>query len=236
MTPGIEPDGGSIMTTQDSPNLPKHVRENRDHWDGMADQWVAPGERAWASSEPFWGVWSLPDAEVSLLPGDMTGLDAIELGCGTGYVSGWMARRGARVVAIDNSERQLDTARRLSRQHGVEIELLHGNAETVPCPDASFDFAVSEYGAAIWCDPHLWIPEAHRLLRPGGELAFLASTPLAAVATPLDGSPVGDLHREDPGGGSRLGGSVRREQGGHEPHGLIRPQAPQLLGGSRQGG
>ena len=49
-----------------------------------------------------------------MLPADMSGLAAIELGCGTGYVSGWMARRGASVVGIDNSRRQLDTARRLA--------------------------------------------------------------------------------------------------------------------------
>jgi SAM-dependent methyltransferase len=123
-----------------------------------------------------------------LLPEDMTGLDAIELGCGTAYVASWMARRGARVVGIDNSERQLDTARRLARDHGVELTLLHGNAETVPYDDESFDFAISEYGATIWCDPYTWIPEAHRLLRPGGSLVFLGNTPLTQVCTPLDGS------------------------------------------------
>ena len=93
---------------------------------------------------------------------------AIELGCGTGYVSAWMRRRGASVYAIDNSERQLATARRLATEHGVEFTLHHGSAEAVPYPDHFFDFAISEYGAAIWCDPYLWIPEAHRLLRPGG--------------------------------------------------------------------
>jgi SAM-dependent methyltransferase len=91
-------------------------------------------------------------------------------------------------VGIDNAERQLDTARRLARDHGVELTLLHGNAETVPYDDESFDFAISEYGAAIWCDPYVWIPEAHRLLRTGGSLVFLGNSPLTQVCTPLDGS------------------------------------------------
>ncbi len=177
------------MATNDPDNIPEHVRENRSYWDGMADQWVAAGERSWASDEPFWGVWSLPESELHLLREDMSGLNAIELGCGTGYVSGWMVRRGARAVGIDNSACQLESARRFAEQYGVEIDLHHGNAETVPLPDASFDFAISEYGAAIWCDPHVWIPEAHRLLRPGGELVFLATTPLANMTTPPDGSP-----------------------------------------------
>ena len=131
----------------------------------------------------MWGV-ALP----GMLPDDMTGLDAIELGCGTAYVSAWMARRGAKVVGIDNSERQLATARRLADEHGVELTLIHGNAETVPYPDGSFDFAISEYGAAIWCDPYVWIPEAHRLLRPGGTLAFLGTSTLAMLCSPIDGS------------------------------------------------
>ena len=197
--------------------IPEHVAINRAHWDEQAPQWVGPAERNWTAAEPHWGIWGVPESELGMLPENMAGLDAIELGCGTAYVASWMARRGAsRVVGIDNSEQQLDTARRLSRDHGVELTLLHGNAETVPYDDASFDFAISEYGAAIWCDPYVWIPEAHRLLRPGGALVFLGNTPLTMVCTPLDGSvPVTErlergyfsLHRldwrdalDDPGG------------------------------------
>ena len=171
-----------------SDDLSAHAATNRAYWDGMADDWVAMGERAWARDEPTWGMWGIPEAELGMLPADMTGLDAIELGCGTAYVSAWMARRGARVVGIDNSARQLETARRLAAEHRVDIELVHGSAEQVPRPDGSFDFAVSEYGAAIWCDPYVWIAEAHRLLRPGGRLVFLGNAPLAMVCSPVDGS------------------------------------------------
>jgi SAM-dependent methyltransferase len=52
-----------------------------------------------------------------------------ELGCGTGYVSAWLARRGARPVGIDNSARQLETARAFQREFGIEFPLLHGAAE-----------------------------------------------------------------------------------------------------------
>ena len=93
------------------------------------------------------------------------------------------------VYAIDNSLEQLATARRLADWHGVDdIEWVHGNAESVPQPDASFDFAISEYGAAIWCDPELWIPEAFRLLRSGGALVFLGNHPVAMVCL----APAGD--------------------------------------------
>jgi len=166
-----------------------HVGINRDYWNGMAQDWVAAGERLWACTVPQWGVWGTPNAEAPLLPADMSGQTAIELGCGTGYVSGWMARLGANVTGIDISENQLATARRLADDHGANITFLHGNAEETGLPDASFDFAISEYGAAIWCDPDVWLREAHRLLRPGGHLVFLGNHPLTLVTTPLSGAP-----------------------------------------------
>ena len=58
-----------------------------------------------------------------MLPPSVDGLDVIELGCGTAYVSSWLARRGARPVGIDNSTAQLETARRLQAEFGVEFPL-----------------------------------------------------------------------------------------------------------------
>jgi 2-polyprenyl-3-methyl-5-hydroxy-6-metoxy-1,4-benzoquinol methylase len=105
--------------------LSEHVTENRRYWDGMAHEWVVFGERAWAR-EARWGMWAIPNADLPLLTDDMHGKRAIELGCGTGYVSAWMRRRGASVYAIDNSEAQLATARRLSDLHGLDdIEWVH---------------------------------------------------------------------------------------------------------------
>ena len=194
---------------------PGHVATNRGYWNDAALEFAGPGEQAWAG-EPRWGIWGVPETDLSLLPPDMSGMDTIELGCGTGYVSAWMARRGATPVGIDLAENQLETARRLGAEHGLAIALVHGDAESTPFPDQSFDFAISEYGAALWCDPYVWIPEAFRLLRPGGSLVFLTNSILAMVCSPLDGSlPITerlergyfDIHRldwtnadDDPGG------------------------------------
>lgn len=176
----------------DNPNEPAndHVTTNRQYWNQKAHNWVAAGERAWAAAEPTWGIWNAPESELQLLPSDMNGMKAVELGCGTGYVAGWMARRGADVTGIDVSDEQLATARRLAAQHGAQLDLLHGNAEKTPFADANFDFAISEYGAAIWCDPYVWIPEAHRILKPGGRLRFLGNHPMVAMFSPPDGSAV----------------------------------------------
>jgi SAM-dependent methyltransferase len=193
-------------------DLPEHVRRNRQKWDALAKEFAAPGEKAWASSNPTWGIWGIPESEASVLPRDLTGKDAIELGCGTAYVSAWLARRGARVVGIDNSQEQLATARRLQREHGLDFPLIHGNAETVPYADASFDFAISEYGACLWADPDRWVPEAARLLRPGGQMVFLTNSFLLMLCMPdQDGIAASDrllrpafgIHRlewpDDPG-------------------------------------
>jgi SAM-dependent methyltransferase len=136
-------------------------------------------------------MWGVPESELKVLP-DVTGLDVIELGCGTAYWSAWLARRGARVVGLDNSEKQLETARAFQREFKLEFPLLHGSAESVPLADASFDLAFSEYGASLWCDPELWIPEAARLLRPGGRLIYLTHSLLVILCMPDADAPAGD--------------------------------------------
>src|SRR3954467_4694861 len=174
-------------------DLPEHVRRNREAWDRYAPEYVEPGRQLWASDTPSWGIFGVPDSELGVLPRRLDGLDAIELGCGTAYVSAWLARRGASPVGIDNSPAQLENARALQAEHGLEFPLLLGNAEAGPCPDASFDFAISEYGGSLWCDPYRWIPEAARLLRPGGRLVFLVNGTLHVLCSPdEDDTPPGD--------------------------------------------
>jgi SAM-dependent methyltransferase len=119
-----------------------------------------------------------------VLPENLGGKDVIELGCGTAYICAWLARRGARVVGVDVSDAQLATARRLQHQYRLDFPLLHGNAEAVPYPDSSFDFAISEYGVCLWADPERWVPEAARLLRPGGRLVFLVNSFLLSLCMP----------------------------------------------------
>jgi len=167
------------------------VARNRAHWDAWAREYEEPGRQNWSSEQPRWGIWHVPEWQVRMLPDDLAGMQAIELGCGTGYVSAWMARRGAHPTGIDNSPAQLENARRFQQEFGLDFPLILGNAEAVPLPDGSFDFAISEYGACLWCDPYRWIPEAARLLRPGGRLHFWINGALLMVCSPeADDVPV----------------------------------------------
>ena len=157
--------------------LPNYVLRNRAYWDeANAPRYAEPGRRAWASDEFTWGIFKMPESDLRALPDDLAGRDVIELGCGTAYVSAWLARRGARPFAVDPTPTQLEIAREPAGQRlGSRSRSSRAAGEQVPLPNRAFDFIISEYGAAIWADPYAWIPEAARLLRPGGELVFLGT-------------------------------------------------------------
>lgn len=159
-----------------------HLEQNRRYWDDEAAAWHEPLARGhWAQAEPSWGLWATPESRARVLPDGIEGMRAIELGCGTGYVSAWLVRAGAHPVGVDVSEKQLATARAMQAEFGIDFPLVLGNAEKVPYEDATFDLAISEYGASLWCDPYQWIPEAARLLVPGGRLVFMRYSPLYAL-------------------------------------------------------
>ena len=168
---------------------PDYVARNVSEWSAIAQEYAVAGERNWEQEEITWGIWNIPEADARLLP-DVADKDVLELGCGTAYVSSWLARRGARPVGIDPTPDQLASARRFQEQFDVHFPLIEGIAEDVPYPDESFDLVISEYGASIWSDPYRWVPEAARVLRPGGNLVFLVNGTLLMLCVPdLDGLP-----------------------------------------------
>ena len=142
----------------------------------------------WQEPEPIWGIWGTPESELELLAEVGDGTDAIELGCGTGYVCAWLARRGAVPVGIDVSDEQLESARMFQRQFRVGFPLVRASADEVPFDEESFDFVISEYGASTWVDPYRWVPEAARLLRPGGTLTYFVNAAILMTCTTADGA------------------------------------------------
>ena len=139
--------------------------------------------RAWAADEMTWGLFHVPERDVRVL-GDVAGLDVLELGCGTAYLSAWLARRSARCVGVDLTRAQLRTAARCQQRFGPVFPLIEADAQNVPLRCAGFDLVISEYGASVWCDPERWVAEAARLLRPGGRLVFLTNSVLVTLCVP----------------------------------------------------
>lgn len=176
--------------------LPDSIAANIAEWSETNAQFTnAQAERAWAPQELTWGVFGLPEADIGSPLGDVAGLDVVELGCGTAYFAAQLAQRGARPVGVDPTPAQLDTARRMMEQTGITFPLVEAPAERVPLPDASFDLAFSEFGASLWADPALWIPEAARLLRPGGRLVFLTNSFISYLCAIDEGGTSETLQR-----------------------------------------
>jgi SAM-dependent methyltransferase len=154
-----------------------HERHNRSFWDADADDYQAVHGDALAAAPKAWGVWRIPDAEVGVL-GDLSGRDVLEYGCGAAQWSIALAADGARVVGLDQSRAQLRHARARMLEAGLRFPLVCAAGEQVPLADATFDVVFCDHGAMSFCDPARSVPEAARLLRPGGRLAFAHCTPL----------------------------------------------------------
>jgi SAM-dependent methyltransferase len=169
------PEPAARASSDAAKNVELWTRANAEYTDENA-------RTNWALEEIAWGIWGIDESELNVL-GDVSGLDVVELGCGTAYVSAWLARRGAHPVGVDVTPAQLATARRMMAETGIEFPLVEADAGATGLPDGCADLVVSEYGASIWVDPYRWIPEAARLLRAGGRLAFLRNSTLVILCS-----------------------------------------------------
>ena len=185
--------------------LSADAARNRSKWDAQSDEYQAKhGPQLAASGGMAWGVWQLPEAELHVL-GDVGGRDVLEFGCGAAQWSIALHRLGAKVTGLDNSGRQLEHARELMAAAGVEFPLVHSSAESTPFEDGVFDIVFCDHGAMSFGDPYRTVPEAARILRPGGLLAFSMLTPIVDLAWGPDDEHPGDrlvvdywdLHRQE---------------------------------------
>src|SRR2546430_13925427 len=133
------------MTDEAGGHGPVTRRQGDEHMSAWFERYA---RSRWAATEPYWGMWCIPQSRLPLLPADLAGVAAVELGCGSGYVSAWLARRGARPIGVDVSARQLATAHRLQDEFSLPFPLGQGDAEGVPLVAGCAGLGVRQYGAS----------------------------------------------------------------------------------------
>ena len=141
------------------------------HWDRRAAHFDEDfGHSIHTASER--AAW---DRILDLVLAGRGALDALDLGCGTGFLSFELATRGHRVTGVDFAPAMLAEARRKATAYGGQVRFEEADAEQLPFPPSSFDLAISRH--VLWTLPH---PEAAidawiRVLRPGGRLVVVDS-------------------------------------------------------------
>ncbi len=129
-----------------------------------------------------------PEADLQILGSEVRSKDVLEIGCGGGQCSVYLAQRGARMVALDLSSRQLAHARAHARARGVAVRFIESSAEDLSMlEDASFNVALSSFALGFVEDIGRAFREAHRVLRPGGLFAFSWGSPPRAWRRPDEG-------------------------------------------------
>src|SRR6266446_2578866 len=114
-------------------------------------------------------------------------LEALDIGCGTGFLSLELASLGHRVTGVDFAPSMIAQARKMAAERHAVIRYEEADAELLPFAAASFDIAVSRH--LLWTLPHpeRAMDEWIRVLRPGGRLIVVDSQAhVSASPPPLD--------------------------------------------------
>ena len=158
----------------------RHVAKNRRYWEAEAERYQREHESQLGGSRPVWGVWGIPEARLKVL-GDLRNLRVLELGCGGGQWSRWLAAAGAQPFGLDLSLNQLHHAAGLVARAGLRVPLVNADAERTPFAGETFDVVMCDHGAMTFADPYRTVPEVARVLRPGGLFAFGHASPIQFV-------------------------------------------------------
>ena len=152
-------------------------KKNEESWDRLSEFYQTHKK---ISLEDFhYGPYGPGEQELRVI-GDVKGLDILELGCGGGQNSIVLVKWGAKsVTAIDQSEKQLEYAKKLASSQGVKIKFLKGNIEDLSMlKDASFDLIVSSHAMNYVENLPRVFSEVARVLRENGRIVTCMGHPI----------------------------------------------------------
>ena len=134
------------------------------YWSGRAEEYSALHMQSYES--PKRDTFAAQIA--CMLPEGGAGLSALDVGCGSGFMSLLLLDAGCTVTGIDFSEDMLARARENVTAKGYEARFLHMRAQQLAFPDKSFDVAVSRNVTWTLEDVDAVYAEVFRVLKPGG--------------------------------------------------------------------
>lgn len=142
------------------------------YWNESADSWTMLARRGY---DIYRDHLNTP-AFFAMLP-DVTGLIAIDIGCGEGHNTRLLAKRGAQVTAVDISEVFLRHAKEFEQQQQLGIDYRLASAVDLPFSESSFDFATAFMSLMDVPETDRVLAEAYRVIKPGGFLQFSITHP-----------------------------------------------------------
>jgi SAM-dependent methyltransferase len=132
----------------------------------------AAQRRAWAAFGPFETFTAAAAAKLVKFAQVAAGEEILDAACGTGVVAVTAARRGAKASGLDLSPVLIERARQNAEIAGVPVDIVEGDVEALPYPDASFDVVLSQFGHMFAPRPAVAVQEMLRVLKSGGRIAF----------------------------------------------------------------
>lgn len=173
---GVE-NGGEMGYDEGMEKSSSMVGMQSRYWEGFASEYQELME---ISCDDFHYGPQIPgEGELKLLPEIRAGMRALELGCGGGQNSIWLARQGVECVAVDVAGGQLRHAAKLAGEYGVKLRLIQSPLEKLGGRLRSkFDLIHSSHALEFVDDPEGLIKGVCRLLKPGGHLVVSTVHPL----------------------------------------------------------
>jgi ArsR family transcriptional regulator len=154
-------------TTDDGVALKLVLRKRQDKVRAYFDQLAGRFGRHYVPGRSWKG---LAEMLLQLMPP----MVIADLGAGEGTVSQLFAKRAARVIAVDNSEKMVEFGSDLARKHNLRnLEYRLGDLESLPIDDDSVDLALFSQSLHHAQHPRKAVAEAWRILKPGGRIAVL---------------------------------------------------------------